>query len=52
MKRLTGLESILHQARRGLDPLSGRLLERAGFEIREATYRPSKTYAAYTCVRH
>ena len=26
------------------------LLERAGFEIREATYRPSKTYAAYTCV--
>lgn len=27
------------------------LLERAGFEIREATYRPSKTYAAYTCLR-
>ncbi|HYI15788.1 MAG TPA: class I SAM-dependent methyltransferase [Thermomicrobiales bacterium] len=27
------------------------LLERAGFEIREATYRPSRTYAAYTCVK-
>jgi ubiquinone/menaquinone biosynthesis C-methylase UbiE len=27
------------------------LLERAGFEIREATYRPSKIYTAYTCVR-
>ena len=35
MKRLTGLESILHQARRGLDPLSGRLLERPpGFDPR------------------
>lgn len=27
------------------------LLERAGFEIREAIYRPSNTYAAYTCVK-
>jgi SAM-dependent methyltransferase len=27
------------------------LLEHAGFEIREAIYRPSKTYAAYTCVK-
>ena len=35
MKRLTGLETILHQARRGLDPLSGRLLERPpGFDPR------------------
>lgn len=35
VKRLTGLESILHQARRGLDPLSGRLLERPpGFDPR------------------
>lgn len=27
------------------------LLEHAGFEIRDAQYRPSRTYAAYTCVR-
>ncbi len=27
------------------------MLERAGFDIREATYRPSRTYAAYTCVK-
>ena len=27
------------------------MLTRAGFEIREATHRPSGTYAAYTCVR-
>lgn len=27
------------------------LLERAGFEIREAAYRPSNTYAVYTCVK-
>jgi SAM-dependent methyltransferase len=27
------------------------LLERSGFEVREATYRPSRTYAAYTCVK-
>ena len=27
------------------------LLERAGFEIRDAVYRPSRTYAAYTCVK-
>jgi len=35
VKRLTGLETILQQARRGLDPLSGRLLERPpGFDPR------------------
>jgi len=27
------------------------MLARAGFDIREATYRPSRTYAAYTCVK-
>ena len=27
------------------------MLARAGFEIREATYRPSRTYAAYTCIK-
>ena len=27
------------------------LLEHAGFEIRTATYRPARTYAAYTCVK-
>ncbi|MGI8855021.1 MAG: class I SAM-dependent methyltransferase [Thermomicrobiales bacterium] len=27
------------------------MLERAGFDIREASYRPSRTYAAYTCVK-
>jgi SAM-dependent methyltransferase len=27
------------------------MLERAGFEIREASFSPSRTYAAYTCVR-
>jgi hypothetical protein len=27
------------------------MLECAGFEIREASYRPSRTYAAYTCVK-
>jgi SAM-dependent methyltransferase len=27
------------------------LLERAGFAIQDAQYRPSRTYAAYTCVR-
>jgi SAM-dependent methyltransferase len=27
------------------------LLDHAGFEISEATYRPSRTYAAYTCVK-
>lgn len=27
------------------------MLERAGFEIREVQYRPSRTYAAYTCVK-
>ncbi|HXM56763.1 MAG TPA: class I SAM-dependent methyltransferase [Candidatus Dormibacteraeota bacterium] len=27
------------------------MLLRAGFEIREATTRPSRTYAAYTCVK-
>jgi SAM-dependent methyltransferase len=27
------------------------LLERSGFEIRDATYRPSRTYAAYTCLK-
>lgn len=27
------------------------LLERAGFEIREASYRPAGIYAAYTCVK-
>jgi hypothetical protein len=35
VKRLTGIDTILHQARRGLDPLSGRLLERPpGFDPR------------------
>jgi len=35
VKRVAGLDSILHQARRGLDPLSGRLLERPpGFDPR------------------
>lgn len=35
MKRLTGLETILQQANRALDPLSGRLLERRpGFDPR------------------
>jgi SAM-dependent methyltransferase len=27
------------------------LLEHSGFEIRDASYRPSGTYAAYTCVK-
>ncbi len=27
------------------------LLERSGFTIQQATYRPTKTYAAYTCVK-
>jgi SAM-dependent methyltransferase len=27
------------------------MLERAGFAIQEASYRPSRTYAAYTCVK-
>ncbi|MGI8689357.1 MAG: class I SAM-dependent methyltransferase [Thermomicrobiales bacterium] len=27
------------------------MLEHAGFDIREAIYRPSRTYAAYTCVK-
>ena len=27
------------------------MLLRAGFEVREATHSPSRTYAAYTCVR-
>ena len=27
------------------------LLERCGFEIRDAIYRPSRTYAAYVCVK-
>lgn len=27
------------------------MLAQAGFEIREASYRPSRTYAAYTCVK-
>lgn len=27
------------------------MLDRAGFDIREATYRPARPYAAYTCVR-
>ena len=27
------------------------MLERAGFEIRDASYRPSRPYAAYTCVK-
>ncbi len=27
------------------------MLEQAGFEIREAAYRPSRTYAAYTCLK-
>jgi SAM-dependent methyltransferase len=27
------------------------MLERAGFEIREAMHRPSRTYAAYVCVK-
>lgn len=27
------------------------LLERAGFTIQQSTYRPSKTYAAYTCIK-
>jgi SAM-dependent methyltransferase len=27
------------------------MLERAGFEIQEASYRPSRIYAAYTCVK-
>lgn len=27
------------------------MIERAGFEIREASYRPTRTYAAYTCVK-
>lgn len=35
MKRLTGLETILQQANRALDPLTGRLLEkRPGFDPR------------------
>lgn len=35
MKRLTGLETILHQANRAFDPLSKRLLEkRPGFDTR------------------
>jgi SAM-dependent methyltransferase len=27
------------------------MLDRAGFAIQEASYRPSRTYAAYTCVK-
>lgn len=27
------------------------MLERAGFDIQEVSYRPSRTYAAYTCVK-
>lgn len=27
------------------------MLDRAGFDIREADHRPSKTYSAYTCVK-
>ena len=35
MKRLTGLETILQQANRAIDPLSGRFLERRpGFDPR------------------
>jgi SAM-dependent methyltransferase len=33
------------------DWLLASLLSHAGFEIREATHRPSRTYSAYTCVR-
>ena len=32
--------------------LLGPMLGRAGFEVREATAAPSRTYAAYTCVRY
>ena len=35
MKRITGLESIMQQANRAVDPLSGRILERPpGFDLR------------------
>lgn len=35
MKRLSGIDTILQQANRALDPLSGRLLERSpGFDLR------------------
>lgn len=47
----TELETHLREEFSTFSWLHEPLLERAGFEIHEATYRPSRTYAAYTCVK-
>lgn len=45
------LETHVREEHSTYDWLLRSLLTHAGFEIREATVRPSRTYAAYTCVR-
>jgi len=45
------LETHVREEHSTYDWLLRSLLDHAGFEVREATVRPSRTYAAYTCVR-
>jgi SAM-dependent methyltransferase len=45
------LETHVREEHSTYDWLLRSLLAHAGFEIREASVRPSRTYAAYTCVR-
>jgi cyclopropane fatty-acyl-phospholipid synthase-like methyltransferase len=45
------LETHVREEHSTYDWLLQPMLERAGFEIREATHRPSRTYSAYVCVR-
>lgn len=45
------LETHVREEHSTYDWLLRSLLAHAGFEVREASVRPSRTYAAYTCVR-
>jgi SAM-dependent methyltransferase len=45
------LETHVREEQSTYDWLLRPMLRHAGFEVREASVRPSRTYAAYTCVR-
>jgi SAM-dependent methyltransferase len=45
------LETHVREEHSTYDWLLRPMLRHAGFEVREATVRPTRTYAAYTCVR-
>jgi SAM-dependent methyltransferase len=47
----TELETHVREEHSTYDWLLQPMLLRAGFEIREVTHRPSRTYSAYTCAR-